>query len=90
MAARVGHLAAAGSDGEAVCLLRVDGLHVNVRMEASPCFLVLIGATVDEHKELVAVQDLIRESEQTLKDLILNCPCLGLAVGPNLATGTGH
>jgi len=58
---------------------------VNVRMEDSPCLLVVIGATADGHKELVAVEDGIRESEQSWKDLLLNLHRHSLAVGPYLA-----
>jgi putative transposase len=67
----------------------VDGLHVNVRMEDSPCLLVVIGATADGRKELVAVEDGIRESEQSWKDLLLNLQHRGLTMGPDLATGDG-
>lgn len=67
----------------------VDGLHLNVRMEDSPCLLVVIGATADGRKELVAVEDGIRESEQSWKDLLLNLRRRGLTIGPDLATGDG-
>ncbi len=67
----------------------VDGLHVNVRMEDAPCLLVVIGATADGRKELVAVEDGIRESEQSWKDLLLNLRHRGLTMGPDLATGDG-
>jgi len=67
----------------------VDGLHVNVRMEDAPCLLAVIGATVDGNKELVAVEDGIRESEQSWKDLLLNLHRRGLTIGPDLATGDG-
>lgn len=67
----------------------VDGLHVNVRMEDAPCLLVVIGATADGHKELVAVEDGVRESEQSWKDLLLTLKGRGLAVGPELAIGDG-
>jgi len=67
----------------------VDGLHVNVRLENAPCLLVVIGATADGHKELVAVEDGVRESEQSWKDLLLNLHRRGLTMGPELATGDG-
>jgi putative transposase len=67
----------------------VDGLHVNVRMEDAPCLLVVIGATADGHKELVAVEDGIRESEHSWKALLLNLRRRGLTIGPDLATGDG-
>jgi len=58
-------------------------------MDDAPCLLVVIGATVDGHKEPVAVEDGIRESEQSWKDLLLNLHRRGLAVGPELAIGDG-
>lgn len=67
----------------------VDGLHLHVRMEDAPCLLVVIGATADGHKELVAVEEGIRESEQSWKDLLLKLHRCGLTIGPDLATGDG-
>ena len=43
-----------------------DGVHVNVRMDKQKlCLLVVIGATADGTKELVALEDGFRESTQT-------------------------
>ena len=43
-----------------------DGLYCNVRFEdARVCLLVLIGARADGKKELIAVEDGYRESEQS-------------------------
>lgn len=46
-----------------------DGMHVNVRLEDEEnrrqCLLMLMGATADGHKELIAVADGYRESEQS-------------------------
>jgi len=67
----------------------VDGLHLHVRMDDAPCLLVVIGATPDGHKELVAVEDGVRESEHSWKALLLNLKRRGLAVGPDLAIGDG-
>jgi len=66
-----------------------DGLHLNVRMADAPFLLVIIGATADGHKELVAVEDGVRESEQSWKDLLLTLKRRGLTVGPALAIGAG-
>ena len=48
-----------------------DGVHVNVRLEdpenQRQCILVLMGATADGRKELIAVQDGYRESKQSWK-----------------------
>jgi transposase-like protein len=65
----------------------VDGLQLNVRMDDAPCLLVVIGATLDRHKELVAVEDGVRESEHSWKALLLNLKRRWLAVGPDLAIG---
>lgn len=70
--------------------LWVDGIHFNVRMdEANHCVLVVIGATQDGKKELLAIQDGYRESEQSWKELLLDLKHRGLSVDPKLATGDG-
>jgi len=67
-----------------------DGVHFNVRLqEDRTCILVLMGATAEGIKELVAVQDGYRESEQSWKSLLLDVKRRGLTVGPELATGDG-
>ena len=58
-------------------------------MEDAPCLLVVIGATADGHKELVAVEEGIRESEQSWTDLVLKLHRRGLTIRPDLATGDG-
>jgi putative transposase len=42
-----------------------DGIYCNVRMDDRQCLLVIMGATEDGHKELVALEGGIRESEQS-------------------------
>ena len=70
--------------------LWADGIHFNVRMdEAHQCVLVVIGATVDGQKELLAIQDGYRESEQSWKELLLDLKHRGLSVDPKLAIGDG-
>src|SRR5712692_254390 len=50
-----------------------DGVYFNVRLEGGrPCILVLLGATADGKKELIAIQDGERESEQSWKELLLD------------------
>jgi putative transposase len=67
-----------------------DGIHVNVRLEEGrPCILVVIGATAEGKKELVAIQDGERESEQSWYELLLDLKKRGLAIAPELATGDG-
>src|SRR4051794_19313511 len=51
-----------------------DGVHFNVRLEQDrQCILVLMGATADGRKELIAVADGYRESEQSWGELLLDC-----------------
>jgi len=67
-----------------------DGIHFNVRLEEDrTCILVLMGATEDGTKELIAVQDGYRESEISWKSLLLDVKKRGLTVDPSLAVGDG-
>jgi transposase-like protein len=67
-----------------------DGVHFNIRLEEDrQCILVLMGATADGRKELIAVGDGYRESEQSWKALLLDCQARGLTVAPALAIGDG-
>lgn len=68
----------------------VDGVHFNVRLEdARQCILVVIGATAEGKKELLALTDGVRESEQSWKDLLLDLRARGLEIDPKLAIGDG-
>jgi len=68
----------------------VDGIHFNVRLdEGRQCILVVLGATPEGRKELVAVQDGLRESEQSWRELLLDLKARGLAEVPKLAVGDG-
>jgi transposase-like protein len=67
-----------------------DGIHCNARMEdARLCLLVLIGARADGKKELIAVEDGYRESEQSWWELLRDLHLRGLTVEPRLAVGDG-
>jgi transposase-like protein len=66
-----------------------DGIYCNVRMDDKQCLLVIIGATEDGHKELVAIEGGFRESELSWKQLLLNLKSRGLKNGPELAIGDG-
>ena len=70
-----------------------DGIHVKVRLEddanKKQCILVLIGATADCKKELIAVLDGYRESEQSWSELLLNLKHRGLRTAPKIAVGDG-
>ena len=70
--------------------LWVDGIYSNVRLEDDRvCLLVIIGATKDGKKELVAVADGFRESEQSWLELLRDVKRRGLKVPPKLAVGDG-
>ena len=76
--------------GKHYVYLWADGIHFNVRLEEErTCILVLMGATADGRKELIAVQDGYRESEQSWKGLLPDVKRRGLRVDPKLATGDG-
>lgn len=65
-------------------------MHFNIRLEQDrQCILVLMGATAEGRKELIAVADGYRESEQSWKELLLDCKARGLEVEPSLAIGDG-
>src|SRR4051812_2355238 len=67
-----------------------DGVHFNIRLEEGrQCILVLMGATAEGKKELIAIADGYRESEQSWKELLLDCKARGLEVEPSLAIGDG-
>ena len=67
-----------------------DGIHFNIRLEEDrQCILVLMGATADGTKELIAVQDGHRESEQSWSSLLLDLKSRGLKIDPKLATADG-
>jgi putative transposase len=70
-----------------------DGIYVNIRLEDTEnkrqCLLVVMGATAEGYKELVAVMDGYRESEQSWHELLIDLKQRGLTLAPQLATGDG-
>jgi len=67
-----------------------DGIYFNVRLEEDrQCILVLMGATADGKKELIAVQDGYRESEQSWTTMLLDLKQRGLTTDPKLAIADG-
>jgi transposase-like protein len=70
--------------------LWVDGVHFNIRLEEDrQCILVVMGARADGRKELIAITDGYRESEQSWMELLLDVKSRGLSIDPRLATGDG-
>ena len=66
-----------------------DGIYCNVRMEDRQCLLVIIGATKDGKKELIALDGGVRESELSWTEILLDLKHRGLKNGPELAVGDG-
>lgn len=84
--------------GKRYVYLWADGIHTNVRFNSNEgrmddehrqCLLVLMGATADGTKELVAVVDDHRESELSWKAILHNLKSRGLTHAPELAVGNG-
>ena len=77
-------------EGKKYVYVWADGVHFNIRLEEDhQCILVLMGATAEGSKELIAVVDGYRESEQSWRELLLSCKQRGLTMDPKLATGDG-
>lgn len=67
-----------------------DGIHFNIRGEgARSCILILIGVTETGHKEFVAIEEGMRESELSWVELLEGLKARGLERGPALAIGDG-
>jgi len=71
------------------CYLWVDGIYTNVRFSDNRlCNLVVIGATEDGQKELVAVESGYRESKESWSSLLRDLRARGMSA-PVLAIGDG-
>jgi transposase-like protein len=66
-----------------------DGIYCNVRMEERQCLLVIIGATEDGKKELLALESGFRESELSWTEVLVDLKHRGLKIAPKLAVGDG-
>ena len=84
--------------GKRYVYMCADGIYCNVRFnnnegrtkdESRQCLLVLMGATADGTKELIAVVDGHRESEISWKEILLSLKSRGLIYAPELAIGDG-
>lgn len=78
-------------EGKRFVYFWVDGVYLRIRLGESEkqCVLVVMGATADGRKELVAIQDGSRESEQSWKEVLLDLKHRGLTIDPELAVGDG-
>jgi putative transposase len=67
-----------------------DGIYFNVRLEdARPCVLVVVGALEEGTKELLAIADGFRESQDSWLELLRDLKAHGLTQGPKLAIADG-
>jgi transposase-like protein len=68
----------------------VDGIHTKVRLGADDrlCCLVMVGARIDGQKELIALQDGYRESEESWAEFLRDLKKRGMRA-PVLAIGDG-
>ena len=80
-------------EGKHYVYLWADGIHFNIRLEDpgnnKQCILVLMGATKDGRKELIAITEGYRESTQSWRELLLDVKNRGLSQAARLATGDG-
>ena len=68
----------------------VDGIYFNVRLDDErTCILVMMGATKDGRKELLAVHDGYRESKLSWQEVLRDLKARGLQDAPALAIGDG-
>jgi len=76
--------------GKRYVYIWADGLYFGCRLsDERPCVLVIMGATEDGRKELIAIHDGMRESEQSWTEVLLGCKSRGLVDAPMLAVGDG-
>lgn len=76
--------------GKRYVYLWADGIHFNVRLDKDrPCILVIMGATPEGRKELLAVWDGERESKRSWQTVLRDLKRRGLRDAPELATGDG-
>jgi putative transposase len=76
--------------GKRYVYLWADGIYFSCRLsDDRPCVLVLMGATEDGKKELIAMIDGQRESETSWTALLLDLKARGMTDAPKLATGDG-
>jgi len=73
--------------------LWADGVYFHLRLEEPDnnrqCILVLLGATADGRKELIAITEGYRESADSWRELLLEVKQRGLTTSPKVATGDG-
>lgn len=77
-------------EGKEYVYVWADGVYMKARMESQKqCILVLMGSTPSGEKELIAILDGYRESEQSWNELLQGLKHRGLKRAPKLAVGDG-
>jgi len=66
-----------------------DGIYSKIRMDDKLCLLVIMGVDETGRKELLAVIDGVRESEQSWTEVLNQLQSQGLTIPPKLAIGDG-
>jgi transposase-like protein len=70
--------------------LWVDGIYSGLRGEDERlCALVVIGVNERGQKKFLAIEDGVRESKQSWREVLLDLKRQGLAIAPRLAVGDG-
>ena len=79
--------------GRRYAYIWVDGVYFNIRLESpenrKQCILVVVGATAEGTKELLAIQDGYRESDASWTEILEDLKHRGLEEPPSLAIGDG-
>jgi transposase-like protein len=76
--------------GKRFVYIWADGVYFNIRLEGGKqCILVIVGATKEGTKEIVAITDGERESEQSWTEILQDLKARGLEHPPELAVGDG-
>ena len=66
-----------------------DGIYSKIRMDDKLCLLVIMGVDDTGRKELLALIDGVRESEQSWTEVLNQLQSQGLTIPPKLAIGDG-
>lgn len=77
-------------EGERWVYWWVDGVYSGLRAERQRvCILVIIGLDTQGEKHLVALEDGVRESTQSWREVLLDLKARGLTAAPEVAVGDG-
>jgi transposase-like protein len=77
-------------DGERWVYLWVDGIYSGLRADRERlCVLVVVGVNEQGEKRLLALEDGVRESAQSWREVLLGLKERGLNQGPEVAVGDG-